>query len=102
MQDVLNLFDWCLTNARVDGAVNATSPNPVTNGEFTKALGRAVHRPTPFPAPAFAIRALLGDMGNDLLLGSARVHSKRLAGEDFEFECPTLDAALAEMLDKTA
>ena len=73
------------------GAVNATAPNPVTNEQFTKALGSALHRPTVLPVPAFAARTLFGEMGEAMLLGGQRVLPARLVDAGFDFSAPTID-----------
>ena len=83
-----------LENEGVSGPVNLVSPQPVTNGEFTKALGRALGRPTLFAVPAFAARLAFGEMADELLLASARVEPTRLKATGFEFKYPTLEAAL--------
>ena len=68
------------------------------NREFTKTLGKVLHRPTIFPIPGFAARLALGEMANDLLLASARVLPRKLQQSGFQFEHPELDAALREVL----
>ncbi len=80
------------------GPINLTAPNPVTNAEFTRALGRAVHRPAILPAPAFALRLALGQMADGALLSSARAVPARLTDAGFQFTHPTVDEALAEAL----
>jgi hypothetical protein len=80
------------------GAVNVTAPQPVTNAEFTRALGRAVHRPALLPAPTFALRLALGEMADEALLASARAVPARLTGAKFHFAHPTLEEALAALL----
>lgn len=79
------------------GAVNLTAPNPVTNRQFTKALGSALRRPTVFPVPSFAARALFGEMGEQMLLGGQRVLPARLLDAGFDFAAPTIDVALANI-----
>jgi NAD dependent epimerase/dehydratase family enzyme len=74
--------------------VNFVAPNPVTNAEFTKTLGRVLSKPTLFPVPAFAVRLAFGEMGDALLLSSARVKPGVLQ----HFAYPTLDAALRHLL----
>ena len=81
------------------GPVNLTAPAPVTNAEFTRALGRAVHRPAILPAPAFALRLALGQMADEALLSSARVFPNRLAGAGFQFAHSSVEAALAAALE---
>ena len=79
----------------IAGVVNLCAPNPVTCTQFTDALGKALHRPTILPAPAFAIRALYGEMGDNVLLRGRRALPARLLDAGFEFSLPTIDAALA-------
>ena len=80
------------------GAVNVTAPNPVTNEQFTKALGSALHRPTVLPVPAFAARTLFGEMGEAMLLGGQRVLPARLVEAGFDFSAPTIDVGLERAL----
>lgn len=82
----------------VHGAVNATAPGACTNREFTKALGAKLDRPTFLPAPAFALRLMMGEMADALLLESARIAPKRLTQAGFEFETPTIETALDRVL----
>ncbi|MBA3433159.1 MAG: TIGR01777 family protein, partial [Actinobacteria bacterium] len=76
------------------GPVNLASPNPVTSAHFVKALGRALHRPTVFPLPAFAVKAAFGEMGEAVLLEGQRVLPARLLDAGFAFSYPELDSAL--------
>jgi uncharacterized protein (TIGR01777 family) len=77
------------------GAFNLTAPNPVTNADMTKALGKALHRPTLLPAPAFALKVALGaEMAEELLLVSQRALPTRLLDSGFTFTHPDLDDAL--------
>jgi uncharacterized protein (TIGR01777 family) len=87
-----------LMNSKIEGPVNITSPNPVTNQQFTAALARALKRPAFFPAPAFALRAVLGGFSTEIL-GSKKVMPKVLQDNDFEFDYPHLLAALTELVD---
>jgi uncharacterized protein (TIGR01777 family) len=80
------------------GAVNLTAPAPSTNRFFTTALGRALKRPTIFPVPAFVIRTLFGQMGDEALLGSQRVMPERLQRHGYRFAHPDLDGALEAVL----
>lgn len=79
---------------------NLTAPNPVTNAVFTKALGSALRRPTPFPAPGFAMRLLFGEMADALLLSGQRAVPRRLLEAGFEFRYADLDEALAALFGK--
>ncbi len=98
--DVVAAVRFVLRAANVVGAVNLTSPIPVTNAEFTRAMGRALHRPALLPAPAFALRLALGQMADETLLSSARVMPKRLLEAGFRFTQPTIENALAAALRK--
>lgn len=87
-----------LLESKITGAVNLTSPNPVTNQEFTAALARAMHRPAIFPAPAFALRLALGGFSTEIL-GSKRITPKVLTEAGFEFDYPHLSNALTALVD---
>ena len=81
------------------GVINLTSPNPVRNAEFTKALGRALRRPTILPTPTFGLRVLFGsEMTKEAILYGLRVLPARLEAEKFEFRYPTLEPALTAAL----
>jgi uncharacterized protein len=82
------------------GVVNLTSPNPVSNAQFVEALGRAVHRPTVFPAPGFALKAVFGEMADAALLQGQRVLPARLLEAGFAFSYPDLDSALERALER--
>lgn len=100
LDDLLGVIQLALSNEKLRGAVNAVSPNPVTNSEFTRALGRVLGRPTIFPMPAFAARLVFGQMADELLLASTRVEPGRLKEANYEFRFPQLEAALRHLLDK--
>ena len=89
---------FSISNTNLSGAVNATSPNPVTNAEFTRQLGDAVHRPAILPAPAFALRLAFGEMADEALLASTRAVPKRLLEAGFVFQHPSLPSAFAAAL----
>jgi uncharacterized protein (TIGR01777 family) len=98
IDDAVAAIRHALENDAVSGPVNLVSPQPVTNAEFTKALGRALDRPTLFAVPAFAARLAFGEMADELLLASARVEPARLKATGFEFKHPTLEAALRDLI----
>jgi hypothetical protein len=87
-----------LLDSKITGPVNLTSPNPVTNQEFTAALARALHRPAIFPAPEFALRAALGGFSTEIL-GSKKVMPKVLTEAGFEFDYPHVSNALTALVD---
>jgi len=80
--------------------MNVISPQPVQNAEFTKTLAAALHRPTLFPAPAFALCLALGEMADALLLSSQRVLPKKLESLGYHFQHPDLAAALKNILNQ--
>ncbi|HEX4320688.1 MAG TPA: TIGR01777 family oxidoreductase [Acidobacteriaceae bacterium] len=98
--DVVAAALFALKNANLAGPVNVVAPEPVTNTEFTRELGRAVHRPALLPAPAFALRLAFGEMADEALLASSRVIPKRLQQAGFVFAHPTLAEAFAAALGK--
>ena len=98
LDDLLYLIHHIVVNERVRGAVNAASPEAVTNAEFTRVLGRVLHRPAVFPVPGFALRLALGEMADPLVLASARVNPEKALDTGFEFAYPKLDQALGHVL----
>lgn len=94
LNDAVKSVRFALDNPAVDGAFNAVAPNPVTNAEFTKALGRALRRPALLPAPAFAVRLAFGQMAVETILAGTRVLPKRLEALGFTFDYPTIAQAL--------
>jgi len=98
LADLVAAILLILENPAMAGPVNLTAPNPVTNAEFTRALGRALHRPAILPAPAFALRLALGPMAREALLASARVRPARLVEAGFQFSQPMVEKALAAAL----
>jgi uncharacterized protein (TIGR01777 family) len=87
LDDLLGVIRHALENESVRGVVNVVSPNPVTNAEFTRALGRVLHRPTILPVPRFALKLLLGEMAPEAVLE-----------QGFQFRYPELEMALRHLL----
>ena len=96
--DTVAILRLALENANITGALNVVSPQPVTNAEFTKILAAAMHRPALLPAPAFALRLILGEMANALLLSSQRVLPTQLQKLKYQFAHADLTAALTAIL----
>lgn len=96
--DLVRAIAFALATESLAGPVLAVAPQPVTNREFTRALGVALRRPTVLPVPAFALRWLFGRMADDLLLSSQRATPKRLLAAGFAFDHGTLPAALRALL----
>jgi hypothetical protein len=100
IDDAIGAIHQALVSDRLAGPVNAVAPFPATNREFTKVLGRVLHRPTIFPAPAFLIRLALGQMADELLLASARVAPRKLEAAGYTFRYPDLETALRHVLGR--
>lgn len=101
LDDVVRIIQHALRDETLSGAVNTVAPQPVTNNEFTKVLGKVLGRPTIFPMPAFAVKLLFGEMGETLLLSSERVEPARLQRTtNFKFAYPELEGALRQALGK--
>ncbi len=99
LRDEVGAILHALSDGGLTGAVNATSPNPVRNEEFTAALARALRRPAVLAVPAAALKLALGaGPAKEMLLASQRVRPSRLLGSDYRFAEPTLEEALATAL----
>ena len=96
--DVIRAIEWAIDNPSVRGAYNITSPEPVRNRDFARALGRAMHRPSFMPAPGFALRLVFGEMAREVLLGGQRAIPARATREGFTFRYPSLDESLRHVL----
>jgi len=98
LDDVIGGLRLAMTNQTLLGAVNFVAPHPVTNAEFTRALGRVLSRPTLFPIPAFGVRLVFGEMADSLLLASQRVEPARLKDLDYEFKHSEIGPTLSHVL----
>jgi uncharacterized protein (TIGR01777 family) len=92
--DYIEMVRWIIDTPAVDGPVNATAPHPVTNREFARALGHALGRPSFMPAPGFALRILLGEMADALILSGQRVIPARAQAHGYHFRYPEIDIAM--------
>jgi uncharacterized protein (TIGR01777 family) len=97
LAEAVNMIQFTLAKSALVGPVNAVSPSPIQNSEFTRVLAKALHRPALFPAPAFALRLALGEMADALLLSSQRVAPSKLEQNGYKFMRPDLPQALAEI-----
>jgi uncharacterized protein len=97
VDDWVGLVRWAVTTTAVSGPLNTTAPNPVTNREFAAALGRAMHRPAFLPAPAFALRLLLGEMADALLLSGQRAIPAKAERLGYRFRFKNVDDALNQL-----
>jgi len=98
LDDAVGIIRYAIATPALDGAVNAVAPEPVTNRDFTAALGRALRRPTILSLPAFVARLALGKMADALLLSSSRVVPRRLQAAGYPYIYGTLDRALEAAL----
>ena len=97
LHDQIRAIAFLLEN-KVSGPVNLTSPNPVTNSEFTAGLARALHRPALFPVPGFALKIVLGGFSAEVL-GSKKVVPQALTEAGFTFDYPHISSALEKLVD---
>jgi uncharacterized protein (TIGR01777 family) len=97
LHDWVGIALWAIARESVSGPLNLTAPTPVTNAELTQALARALHRPAFLRAPAFALRLVLGEMADALLLGGQRVVPHKAMSEGYGFQFPQLAGALHDI-----
>ena len=97
LDDWIRMVRWAIDEPGIDGPLNVTAPAPATNRELADALGRAMHRPAFAPAPAFALRLLLGEMADALILSGQRVLPAKATRAGFQFRYPDLDSALQQI-----
>jgi uncharacterized protein len=100
LEDVVGALQHALTHEGLSGPVNVVSPNPVTNIDFTRGIAQVVRRPALFPLPPFAVRLFFGQMGEELMLASARVLPAKLEASGYKFRYPELKPALMDILRK--
>jgi len=98
LSDLVAAVIFMLDTPTLNGPVNVSSPGPVTNAVFTRALARQLHRPALLPAPAFALRLAFGQMADEALLAGACVAPRKLLDAGFRFRRPTIEEALAAEL----
>lgn len=95
--DVVHAIEFLMAQQE-DGPFNLVAPHPITNEDFTRTLGRVLHRPAIMPVPAIALRLVFGEIADEALLASTRALPERLLKAGFRFEFPTLEGALRAML----
>lgn len=98
IDDEVGILLWALDNDKVSGVVNSTAPNPVSNRELSKAIGRALNRPAVVPVPGLALNLMFGSEFAQVLKGGQRVMPRRALDLGYEFRHPDLDQALADLL----
>jgi uncharacterized protein (TIGR01777 family) len=98
LDDLLGIIIHCIDHDNLKGAINGTSPNPVTNQVFTKTLGTVIKRPIIFPMPEILVRLLMGQMGEELLLSGKRISPRNILGAGYEFQYNNLEDALINIV----
>ncbi|OXS58252.1 TIGR01777 family protein [Cohnella sp. CIP 111063] len=96
LQDMVSLILFCLDNKSIEGPVNSVAPDPVSNDEFGRALGKAMKRPHWFPVPGFLLRGALGEMSTLVLTGQ-KAMPRKLLDHGFKFAFPKLEEALRDL-----
>lgn len=99
IHDLMRIIDFAINQDSLAGPLNAVSPNPVTNAELTKVLGHLLDRPTFLTMPAFMVKLVFGELGDELLLSSQRVKPTKLEEGGFQFNNPYLEEALQHLLN---
>src|SRR6266508_1856862 len=102
LDDVVGIYRHALVTDGLEGAVNATAPNPVTNAEFTTTLARVLGRPALAPVPKLGPRLVLGEMAEELLFSSIRVQPEAPLARGYEFRWPELEPTLRHLLNRPA
>jgi len=100
IDDAIGAIYHTISTDSLHGPVNIVSPNPVTNFEFTKILGKVLNRPTIFSIPSFLLKSIFGEMADETLLSSTRVEPSKLLSTGYEFQYPDLENALRHLLGK--
>ena len=100
LDDTLGAIEHCMLTQGLQGPVNITAPEPVTNGELTRTLGKVLRRPTLLKIPGVALRTALGEMADESLLGSTRAVPGKLLDSGYAFRHPDIDTALRHVLGR--
>lgn len=102
LDEAVGIIDFALQTDSLEGPVNATSPHPATNREFTRALAKAIHRPAILPIPKRIVRGMFGEMGDALLLSSIRAVPAKLEASGYRFRNPDVEQALKRMFQRNS
>ena len=98
LDDLVGIILYCIEHDDIDGPINGTSPNPSTNQEFTRTLGKVLNRPTFMSIPDIIIKLLMGQMGIELLLSGKKIRPIKISEKGYQFQYPILDNALQNIL----
>ena len=99
-EDAIGITRRAIADESLSGAINVTAPNPLRNVDFTRIVARVLHRPAVFPVPEFAMRIVLGEMADALVLASERVVPERLLQAGYRFQYPEFEAALRVVVNQ--
>lgn len=100
IDDLIGIILYCIDNNNIHGAINGTAPEPVSNISFSKSLGQVLKRPAILPMPAFVIKLLMGQMGEELLLAGKRILPTKISLSGYVFKFSYLDKALKDVINK--
>jgi uncharacterized protein (TIGR01777 family) len=98
LDDLVGIILYCINHDNLKGAINGTSPSPVINQVFTKALGTALKRPTIFPMPEIVVKLLMGQMGEELLLAGKKILPRKALDAGYIFKYTALEDALINVV----
>jgi len=98
LHDLVGIILYCIEHDNLNGAINGTSPNPLTNQDFTKTLGKVLNRPTFMSVPRTIIKLLMGQMGVELLLSGKKILPVKITEKGYQFQYPELDSALQNIV----
>jgi NAD dependent epimerase/dehydratase family enzyme len=102
LDDLLTLVLYAIVDESISGPINAVSPNPVTNADFTKLLGKVLSRPTIFSLPKFILKSVFGEeLVNSTFLSSSRIEPMRILKMGYKFRFPSLGSVLRHTLGKS-
>lgn len=99
LEDLLEIIVYCMNDKNLAGPVNAVAPQPLMNRQFARTLGKTLHRPALIPAPAWALKAVFGEMARETLLSSVRVLPRRLEDAGFVWRFPDIASALQACIE---
>lgn len=99
LDDLLGIIRFAIETTHIAGPINGTAPNPVTNREFSRSLGKLLHRPAVLPMPAIAVKLLFGQMGEELLLSGKKVLPEYLLEQGYRFQSARIDDALSQIVN---
>jgi hypothetical protein len=100
IKDMIGILQFCLSDLSLKGPINATSPNAVTNKDFSRILASVLKRPAVIPLPEMMVKVLFGEMGTELLLQGQRIYPRRILKAGFEYQYSDLRLALSDILKK--